>query len=159
MGPELNAMLLVTLDIPPEYVLSLSGDVGPAQVPQLRARLVEAVNRADSDILIDTHHVTAFDDAALAALTAARKRARFLRHRILILDAADGHVARSLCRAGMHIRMPAYPDAATAAQHLAADREARARLTLTQKEPSGLDPARGAAPVAPPDHGRVTQVS
>lgn len=130
MGPELNSMQLTTLDIPHEHVLALSGRIGAAQMPELRARLVDAVNRTDGDILIDAHQVTAFDDTALIALTAARKRAKSLRHRILILDRAEGHVARSLRRTGMHTRIPVHPDAATATHHLAADRAARARLTL-----------------------------
>lgn len=155
MGPEPSPMQLVTLDVPHEYVLSLSGTVGPAQVPELRALLVDAVNRTDGDILIDTHHVTAFDDTALVALTAARKRAKYLRHRILVLDSADGCVARSLRRTGMYLRMPAYPDAATAAQHLAADRQARTRLTLNIDPPSNPVPAQDAAAEAAPDHGRV----
>jgi anti-anti-sigma regulatory factor len=164
MGPELNPMQLTTLDIPHEYVLALSGHIGPAQMPELRARLVDAVTRTEGDVLIDTRQVTAFDDTALVALTAARKRAKFLRHQILILDSADGHVARSLRRAGMHIRMPAFPDAATAAQHLAADRDARARLTLNRARPRAPEPVRGepgrsTTAAIPPDRAAVPRAS
>lgn len=163
MGSELNSMQLTTqlttLDIPHEYVLALSGRIGAAQMPELRARLVDVVNRTDGDILIDTHEVTAFDDTALIALTAARKRAKFLRHRILILDRSEGHVARSLRRTGMHIRIPVYPDAAAAAQHLAADREARARLTLALVPRSGPEPTSGRGSALDRDHGMVAQAS
>lgn len=155
MGPELNSMRLTTLDIPPECVLALSGRIGPAQMPELRALLVDAVDRTDGDILIDTHDVTAFDDVVLVALVAARGRAKFRRHRILVLDAVDGLVARSLRRTGLDIRIPVYPDAATAARHLAADRAVRARLTMSRVPASGPEPARGTTPMIHSDRGGI----
>jgi anti-anti-sigma factor len=135
MGPGSDSMQITTLERPGVRVLTLSGQVGHAKVPQLRDALLDAVDRADTDVLIDTHQITAFDDAALVALTAARKRAKFLRHRVAVLDGEHSTVALSLRRNGMHIRMPVYPDLETASRHLAADREARARLTLRPDSP------------------------
>jgi anti-anti-sigma regulatory factor len=157
MGPDKNLMQITTLDIPRELVLAVSGRVGPAQMPELRTRLVDAIDRTDGDVLIDTHHVTAFDDTALVALTAARKRAKFLRHRIAILDAEDSPVALSLRRTGMHIRLPVYPDAATAAHHLAADRAARARLTLHQHALAGQEYLPGGVPEAGTDRRKIAR--
>ena len=136
MGPDNHSMRITTLDRPDARVLTVSGPIGPDQVSRLQESLLEAVDGAGTDVLIDTHQVSAFDDAALVALTAARKRSKFLRHRVAILDGENSIVTLSLRRNGMHIRMPVYPDLETASRHLAADREARARLTLQQDAPA-----------------------
>lgn len=136
MGPDNHSMQITTLDGPDARVLSLSGQIGPEQVTQLQDSLLKAVDSAGTDVLIDTHQVSAWDDAALVALTAARKRSKFLRHRVAILDGENSSVMLSLRRNGMHIRMPVYPDLEAASRHLAADREARARLTLQQDAPA-----------------------
>jgi anti-anti-sigma regulatory factor len=146
VGPDQNSMQITTADGPGDRVITLSGDIGRDQVAQLRSRLLDGVERADADVLIDTHQVSAFDDAALAALTSARKRSRFLRHRIVVLAGEDGAVAISLRRNGMHIRMPVFPDAATASRHLAADRETRHRLTLRQATAPASEPGPAGLP-------------
>jgi anti-anti-sigma regulatory factor len=157
MGPDTNSMQITSLEGPDEEVLTLSGKIGRAQVPELRARLLEAVDHAGAVVLIDTHQVTAFDDAALVALTAARKRSRFLRHRIVVVDGEHSVVAASLRRNGMHVRMPVFPDVATASRSLAADREARARLTLRELLPER--PALESTPRARADAGRPARAS
>lgn len=169
MGPDKKSMQITSVDGPGERVLSLSGRIGSAQVPELGALLLAAVDRADGDVLIDTHRVTAFDDSDLVALTTARKRAKFRRNRIVVLDGENGVVAAGLRRSGMHIRMPVCPDAATASGHLAADRAARAaraaraRLTMRLGLPQARDPAQrnehghGKTDLVPPRSGMVVR--
>jgi anti-anti-sigma regulatory factor len=104
-----------------EHVLTASGTVGAAEVPELRTRLLEAID-GDDDLLLDARQVSAFDDAALPALTAARSRAKHLRRRLVVLDAPSGAVNASLRRSGLLFRFPVYPDASAARDGLAADR-------------------------------------
>ena len=104
-----------------EHVLSASGTIGAAELPELRIRLLEAID-GDDDLLLDARQVSAFDDAALPALTAARSRAKHLRRRLVVLDAPSGAVNASLRRSGLLFRFPVYPDASAARDGLAADR-------------------------------------
>jgi anti-anti-sigma regulatory factor len=104
-----------------EHVLSASGTIGAAELPELRTRLLEAID-GDDDLLLDARQVSAFDDAALPALTAARSRAKHLRRRLVVLDAPSGAVNASLRRSGLLFRFPVYPDASAARDGLAADR-------------------------------------
>jgi anti-anti-sigma regulatory factor len=104
-----------------EHVLTASGTIGAAEVPELRTRLLEAID-GDDDLLLDARQVSAFDDAALPALTAARSRAKHLRRRLVVLDAPSGAVTASLRRSGLLFRFPVYPDASAGRDGLAADR-------------------------------------
>jgi anti-anti-sigma regulatory factor len=104
-----------------EHVLTASGTIGAAELPELRTRLLEAID-GDDDLLLDARQVSAFDDAALPALTAARSRAKHLRRRLVVLDAPSGAVNASLRRSGLLFRFPVYPDASAARDGLAADR-------------------------------------
>ena len=129
-----------------EHVLSVAGEIGPAEAPELRGRLLEAVEGGDSDVLLDAHDVTVFDDDALTALTAARIRAKHLRRHLVVLDDEDGPVTNSLRRTGLRFRFPVYRDAAAAAKGLAADRAALIRRSLHVKAALNPLPAAPAHP-------------
>jgi anti-anti-sigma regulatory factor len=105
-----------------EHVLTATGTIGVSDLPQLRTRLLEAMDGGDFDLLLDARQVSAFDDAALPALTAGRSRAKHLRRRLVVLDAPSGAVNASLRRSGLLFRFPVYPDASAARDGLAADR-------------------------------------
>jgi anti-anti-sigma regulatory factor len=105
-----------------EHVLTASGTIGVAELPELRTRLLEAIDGGDFDLLLDARQVSAFDDAALPALTAGRSRAKYLRRRIVVLDGEGGAVSASLRRSGLRFRFPVYADAPAAKEGLAAER-------------------------------------
>jgi len=105
-----------------EHVLTASGTIGTAELPELRSRLLEAIDDGDVDLLLDARQVSAFDDAALPALTAGRSRAKYRRRHLVILDGDGGAVSASLRRSGLRFRFPVYPDASAAHQGLAAQR-------------------------------------
>jgi len=107
-----------------EHVLTASGAIGVAELPELRTRLLEAIGRGglDFDLLLDARQVSAFDDAALPALTAGRSRAKYARRPLVILDGEGGAVSASLRRSGLRFRFPVYADASAAHQGLAAER-------------------------------------
>jgi anti-anti-sigma regulatory factor len=110
-----------------EHVLTASGTIGVAELPELRTRLLEAIGHdgLDFDLLLDARQVSAFDDAALPALTAGRSRAKYLRRHLVVLDGEGGAISASLRRSGLRFRFPVYPDAAAAQEGLAADRAER----------------------------------
>jgi anti-anti-sigma regulatory factor len=105
-----------------EHVLTASGTIGVTQLPELRTRLLEAIDDDDVDLLLDARQVSGFDDAALPALTAARSRAKHRRRHLVVLDGDSGAVSASLHRSGLRFRFPVYRDAAAAHQGLAAQR-------------------------------------
>jgi anti-anti-sigma regulatory factor len=107
-----------------EHVLTASGSIGAEQLPELRTRLLEAIGRDGLafDLLLDARQVSAFDDAALPALTAGRSRAKHLRRHLVVLDGESGPLSASLRRSGLRFRFPVYPDASAAHQGLAAQR-------------------------------------
>jgi anti-anti-sigma regulatory factor len=105
-----------------EHVLTASGTIGVTELPELRTRLLEAIDGGDFDLLLDARQVSAFDDAALPALTAGRSRAKYLRRRIVVLDGEGGAVSASLRRSGLRFRFPVYADASAAQKGLAAER-------------------------------------
>jgi anti-anti-sigma regulatory factor len=105
-----------------EHVLTASGTIGTAELPELRSRLLEAIDDGDVDLLLDARQVSAFDDAALPALTAGRSRAKYRRRHLVVLDGDGGAVSASLRRSGLRFRFPVYPDASAAHQGLAAQR-------------------------------------
>jgi len=111
-----------------EHVLTASGTIGVAELPELRTRLLEAIGHdgLDFDLLLDARQVSAFDDAALPALTAGRSRAKYLRRHLVVLDDEGGPVSASLRRSGLRFRFPVYPDASAAHDGLAAERAHRA---------------------------------
>ena len=111
-----------------EHVLTVTGDVGAADVAELQAALVKAATEGDADVLLDGHGVTSFADSALAALTAGRSRSKSRHHRIAILDRDGGAITASLHRTGRQFRFPVYADASAATRRLSADRTALARL-------------------------------
>jgi anti-anti-sigma regulatory factor len=128
-----------------EHVLTASGVIGAAELPELRARLVEAFDGGETDVLLDAHEVSAFDDAALPALTAARSRAKFIRRHLVVLDGEDGAVSASLRRSGLRFRFPVYAGAAEAHQGLAAG-----RAELDARGLGATHPSRAAARVGSP---------
>jgi anti-anti-sigma regulatory factor len=105
-----------------EHVLTASGTIGAAELPELRTRLLEAIDDADVDLLLDARQVSAFDDAALPALTAGRSRAKYRRRHLVVLDDEGGALSASLRRSGLRFRFPVYPDASAAHQGLAQQR-------------------------------------
>ena len=105
-----------------EHVLTASGNIGVAELPELRTRLLEAIDGGGFDLLLDARQVSAFDDAALPALTAGRSRAKYLRRHLVVLDGDGGAVTASLRRSGLLFRFPVYPDASAARDGLAAQR-------------------------------------
>lgn len=111
-----------------EHVLTVTGDVGAADVAELQAALVKAASEGDADVLLDGHGLTSFADSALAALTAGRSRTKSRHHRIAILDDDGGAITASLHRTGRQFRFPVYADASAATLRLSADRAALARL-------------------------------
>jgi len=113
-----------------EHVLTVSGSIGAAELPELRTRLLEAIDGGDFDVLLDAREVSAFDDAALPALTAGRSRAKYRRRRLVVLDGEGGAVSASLRRSGLRFRFPVYADASAAHGGLAADRAALAAHSL-----------------------------
>jgi len=111
-------------DNPTEHVLTASGTIGVAELPQLRTRLLEAIGRGGLafDLLLDARQVTAFDDGALPALTAGRSRAKYVRRHLVVLDGEGGALSASLRRSGLRFRFPVYADASAAHEGLAAQR-------------------------------------
>ena len=106
-----------------EHIVTVEGSVSAAQAEELRVHLFEALSRSDTDVVLDAREATAFDDAALTALTAARSRARFHQHRIVVVDREGGPLSASLHRTGLLFRFLVYPDPAAAAAGLQADRD------------------------------------
>jgi anti-anti-sigma regulatory factor len=105
-----------------EHVLTASGTIGASDLPELRTRLLQAIDDGDSDLLLDARQVSSFHDATLPALTAGRSRAKHLRHRLVVLDSEGGAVTASLRRSGLLFRFPVYADASAARDGLAGDR-------------------------------------
>jgi anti-anti-sigma regulatory factor len=111
-------------DTATDAVLAVTGEVGPGDVQRLRTGLVDALDDGQRDLLLDARAVTGFDDAAFAAFVIGRSRAKSRQHRLVVLDAADGVVARGLRRTGLIFHFPVYPDSTAAELGLAADRDA-----------------------------------
>jgi anti-anti-sigma regulatory factor len=111
-----------------EHVLSVTGDVGAADVVELQACLVEATTEGDADVVPDAHGVTSFGDSALAALAAGRSRTKSRHHRVAILDGEGGAIKVSLHRTGRQFRFPVHVDTTAATRGLSADRAALVRL-------------------------------
>lgn len=118
----------------PHQVLTLSGPVGPADTDHLRGWCYHALTEpSGGDLVLDVRAVTAFDDAAMAALSSGRLRARHLARHLVLVDAADGALATSLRRTGLAFRFPRYDSPELAAQALASDRSDRASHDLPQE--------------------------
>jgi anti-anti-sigma regulatory factor len=105
-----------------EHVLTASGVIGAAELPELRAVLLEAIGGGGVDVLLDARQVSAFDDAALPALTAARSRAKYVGRRIVVVDGDGGAVSASLRRSGLRFRFPVYADVSAAQDGLSSER-------------------------------------
>jgi anti-anti-sigma regulatory factor len=105
-----------------EHVLTASGVIGAAELPELRAVLLEAIGGGGVDVLLDARQVSAFDDAALPALTAARSRAKYVGRRIVVVDGDGGAVSASLRRSGLRFRFPVYVDVSAAQDGLSSER-------------------------------------
>ena len=132
-------------------LLTLTGDVVPADLPALTAALLAAVEgiSAGSDLLVDAHGVTAFDDAALPAVVAARSRAKWNRMSVAALCDGGSPLEAALRRSGHLGRIGVHPDAATARRTLAGRRAARAGRLVASGGPADAAPAsvdRGAGP-------------
>lgn len=98
---------------PDERTLVVEGAISGADVAGLRSSIIAALGDGH-DIVLDVRGVTSFDDAATPALTAARSRAKHLKHRIVVLDGEDGPTTRSLRRSGHIFRFPVFTDGSAA---------------------------------------------
>jgi anti-anti-sigma factor len=112
-------------------VVSVFGTIDDDDADELRTQLLDALENSDGDVVMDAGQVDAIGDPGLVALTAARSRAKFLRHRVVLVDGPDGAVTAALRRTGLRYRFPVYADLAAAGEGLEADKEARRRLTLS----------------------------
>jgi anti-anti-sigma regulatory factor len=112
-------------------VLTVSGVVDDTETPELQTQLLDVLEHADGDIVMDACHVEAIGDPALVALTAARSRAKHLRHRVVVVDRPDGAMTAALRRTGLLFRFPVFAELADADEGLQADKTARRRLTLS----------------------------
>ena len=118
----------------PHQVLVLSGPVAPADTDHLRGWCYRALTEpSGGDLVVDVRAVTAFDDAAMAALSSGRLRARHLARHLVVVDAVDGALATSLRRTGLAFRFPRYDSPELAAHALAAERTDRASHDLPQE--------------------------
>ena len=133
-------------DTPTEAVLAVTGDVSASDTLQLRTRMFDVLHDGEHDLFLDARNVTAFDDAAFAAFVAGRSEAKFRQRRLVVLDAADGVVARSLRRTGLIFRFPVFRDTAAATAALASDRSTVALRSGAfggpQTSPAGPDRTR-----------------
>jgi anti-anti-sigma factor len=119
-------------------VLTVSGAIDDNETAALRTELLDVLETGGGDVVMDAGEVLSLSDAALGALTAARSRAKYLRHRVVLVDRPDGVVTAALCRTGLRLRFPVYADLASADEGLEADRAARRRLTLSRPAPATL---------------------
>jgi anti-anti-sigma regulatory factor len=117
-------------------LLTVTGDVGTVDVPVLRGQMLDVLESNPGDVLLDMRKVRSVSDHLMAALTATRARAKYLRHRIAVIDEATGTTTGSLRRLGMQFRIPVYCDPESAVAGLRADREARARFAGGRVEQS-----------------------
>jgi anti-anti-sigma regulatory factor len=131
-----------------EHVLTVTGDVGAADVSELEVGLVEAATEGNADLILDARGVTSFADSALAALTAGRSRTKSRHHRIAILDADGGAITASLHRTGRQFRFPVYADVQAAQRGLSADRNALSRLGGIGDTARSGDSAKVTSPIA-----------
>ncbi|TNM67296.1 hypothetical protein FHN55_10885 [Streptomyces sp. NP160] len=137
-------------------VVTLSGDIGASDTDRLRGAAYEALAAsADAhrhasasqvqlhgttggdrqrdhagDLLVDASAVTSFDDAAMAALSSARTRARHLGAQIVVTDQVDGALSLSLRRTGLAFRFPQFESLEAATAFLEQARAARIRLDM-----------------------------
>ena len=127
-----------------DSLLTVTGDVETVDVPILRGRILDALEANLGDVLLDMREAGTVSDQLMVALTAARARAKHLRHRIVVVDSVEGATTGSLRRLGMQFRIPIYRDPEAAVLGLRADREVRARLA--GDGPPAPRPARDLAP-------------
>lgn len=134
-------------------VMTLTGEITAADTDRLRAQAYEALalsgeehRRASllqapmdgaaggdrqrthaGDLLVDAVSVTSFDDAAMAALSSARTRARYLGAQVVVIDQVAGALSLSLRRTGLAFRFPRFESLEAATAHLEQARRARSR--------------------------------
>jgi anti-anti-sigma regulatory factor len=137
-------MQLSSSDHGTESVLTVSGDVKAADVPELRIRILDLLNRNVGDVLLDMRRAARLDDLLITALTASRSRAKFLRHRLVVVagDEDEDEIFHTLRRLGLLLRIPVFADLDRATVGLAADRAARDRLTLVSAPTDALPDLR-----------------
>ena len=101
-------------------VIVLAGDVTTDDLVQLRLDLVHAVEATapGSDLLVDAHAVTRFDDGCLPAFVAARSRAKWQRQSIAVLADVGSPVEACLRSSGHLARISVYDDLSAAREAL-----------------------------------------
>lgn len=111
-------MQLSRRDHDPDHVLVIDGDVSAADRRALTEAIIDALEpetaatasepsaRAGTDVILDARRARSFDLDALQALVAARARAKWLRHRIVVVDDGALHVA--LLSSGLHAKFPIF---------------------------------------------------
>lgn len=105
-------------------VITLAGEVRADDVPRLRAALTDALEDGERDVFLDARALQSFADAATPALVGGLSRAKARRHRLVVVDAADGALATSLRRTGLLFKLPVYADAEAAQAGVGEVREA-----------------------------------
>jgi hypothetical protein len=111
------------LDLP-TAVVTVSGPCTRTDLDELRLALVDAVDAtaAETDLLVDVHAVTSFDDECLPAFVAARSRAKWNRRSLAVLGGVGGPVEVSLRRSGQILRIPVHGDVSAAREALRGQR-------------------------------------
>jgi anti-anti-sigma regulatory factor len=118
-------MYSITTD-PAAGVVALSGAIAAGDVAALRLALVAAVDAIDTDLILDARAVTAFDEACLPALVAARSRAKWRRRFVAVIGTLGDPIEIVLRRTAPRSAFPVVADLAVARGALAEFRAGRA---------------------------------
>ena len=81
-------------------VVHVQGQVDLYAAPDLKARLLDALDRADGRIVVDVTASTFLDSSALSTLFSAHRRARRRGGRVVLVNTSDA-IARTLSITGL----------------------------------------------------------
>jgi len=81
-------------------VVHVQGQVDLYAAPDLKARLLDALDRADGRIIVDVTESTFLDTSALSTLFSAHRRARRRGGRVVLVNTSDA-IARTLSITGL----------------------------------------------------------
>lgn len=129
-------MNLSTYSLDPDHVVVIEGDVAAGDGAALTSAINDALasgepqpsapdstSRGGSDVILDARQAHSFDARALPALVVSRSRAKWLRHRIVVVD--DGALKAALRSSGLHAQFPVFAAPEQARQGLATLRQVR----------------------------------
>jgi anti-sigma B factor antagonist len=114
-------------------IVRLCGALDAAAAQEVRERLLDALHRGASPLIIDLSHVPSCDAAGLAVLIGTQRRAKLLGS-VVLLAAPRLLVGKLLRSAGLHRRFAIYPDVRGA---LAAQSHEPARTAPASPLPAG----------------------